>query len=107
MQHVFDTVKLKRMACVRAALKPGHNVILGCQIVYYFTFAFIPPLRPEYRDVHNRSILPCSIHLSVFDLQPSTFSLRMFHLDGSSLTLDQLREAWASIVSDGRVERAL
>src|SRR5690606_26641488 len=43
------------------------------------------------------SILPCSIHLSLFELQPSTFSLRMFHLDGSSLTLDHLR----AIADDG------
>src|SRR5260221_12621488 len=44
MKHMFDSIKLKCVACIRAALKTSNHIVAWGQYINNFTFAFVTPL---------------------------------------------------------------
>src|SRR5690606_312473 len=81
------SVGVHRVAGVVAALVPRHDREVRRQQINDLAFALVTPLCSEHRNVHNRSILPSHV---------------MIHLDGSSLTLEQL-----AAIADGAEDVAL
>ena len=55
-EHVFLTIKLQGVSCVRAALEARHGVVAWCEDINYLSLTFIAPLncRPGGKCLYDR-----------------------------------------------------
>jgi hypothetical protein len=47
MQHMLGMIELQRVAGIGASLEAGDQLIMRCEHIHYFSFAFISPLQAQ------------------------------------------------------------